>query len=359
MNESWADLDISHKLKLEETVMPNIEKISKEESALWGKVVVPTFGGGTNKSEFAFLTGSVMDFGLTGSCYDLDCEEGTASIVQSLKELGYYTIAVHPAYSKNWDRDIGYKKLGFDEYLSLENLSNYDFDYLRSYSYVSDSSLYEVIYDITDKNNIQDTPLFIFCVTIQNHGDYNDDAYMATLDVEDPQVAQYLSLIKETDKAFAEMIEHYRQKEKETVILMFGDHMPSLDNIDSLVPKESIERYTTPYIFWSNSMNNISCELSYLSCCNVNYLQIVLLEAAGLPLNNYQQLLKYTAQKYPVIKGGKYYDNNMVWEKLSYSNIAKEIDDYRIVQYNNLFGGKDRYKILFSYGSRVYERNSN
>ncbi len=344
MNESWAD--ISKELGVEVNVMPNIEAISKEENAISGNVVVSTYGGGTNLSEFQFLTGSVKGFGLTGSCYDLDCTEGVTSLVSVLKELGYYTVALHPAYYKNWDRDIGYEKLGFDEYLALEDLSEYSFDYTRSYKYASDSSLYKVIYDLTENTGRGDKPIFIFCITIQNHGDYNDESYVPTVNVEDVQYAQYLSLIKETDCAFAEMVEHYRADENETIIMMFGDHLPLLDNLDKVIGEGTIERYTTPYIIWSNKSLEYTGEAPTVS---LNYLQTVLFDVADLPLTGYQKLLKKMAEVYPVISKGKYYNVNMEGKWIEESSLPQELNDYKIVQYNNLFGEEQRNTQLFSY----------
>lgn len=348
MNESWADINISGGLggAHSDSYMPNIERLSESGDAFSGNVVIPTFGGNTNKSEFAFLTGSVISFGLTGSSYDLDCQEGTASMVSALKDLGYYTVALHPAYSKNWNRDIGYEKLGFDQFYSLEDLSDYKFEYLRSYNYVSDSSLYEVIYDLTD-NEAEGKPIFIFCVTIQNHGGYNDSSYTPTVDIEDPQTAQYLSLVKETDQAFAQLVDHYRFDKAETVVLMFGDHMPPLDNIEKLLTKGSLEYYTTPYIIWSNSRSVHENGL-VIPYCSVNYLQAYFFEAAGLPLTGFQKFLKETSLKYPIINGGKYYDNQKNPYYLSRGELPEEIMNYQYIQYNNLFDSSNQMKKIFS-----------
>ena len=344
MNESWADINIVNEPDKASSYMPNITRFSEAGDCFLGNVVVPTFGGGTNKSEFAFLTGSVMSFGLTGSCYDLDCQEGTASMVSALKDLGYYTIALHPAYYKNWDRDIGYKKLGFDQFYSIEDLSSYEMEYLRSYGYVSDSSLYNVIYDLTD-NAAEDKPIFIFCVTIQNHGDYNDESYTPTIAAEDSQTAQYLSLVKETDAAFAQLVEHYRLSQTATAVLMFGDHMPSLDNIEQFVPSGSLEYFTTPYVIWSNFDDEYEFEIPY---CTINYLQPYFFEAAGLPLTGYQKFLKENSLKYPLIHGGKYYDNDKTPHVITQGNLPEEIINYQYIQYNNLFDSANRVTQFYS-----------
>ena len=169
------------------------------------------------------------------------------------------------------------------------------------------------------------------------------------MDIEDPQTAQYLSLVKETDQAFAQLVDHYRFDKAETVVLMFGDHMPPLDNIEKLLTKGSLEYYTTPYIIWSNSRSRSVHENGLvIPYCSVNYLQAYFFEAAGLPLTGFQKFLKETSLKYPIISGGKYYDNQKNPYYLSRGELPEEIMNYQYIQYNNLFDSSNQMKKIFS-----------
>ena len=82
-------------------------------------------GGGTCNSEFEFLTGQFH-----GKCLvrcipiQLLILGKVESVVTSLKEQGYKTIAMHPASPKNYKRDRVYSALGFDQFYSYDDYEN-------------------------------------------------------------------------------------------------------------------------------------------------------------------------------------------------------------------------------------------
>ena len=344
MNESWSEIEESVRVPMSvEQITPNIARIAKEKNAVKGKTVVHTFGGGTHWSEFEFLTGGNVNYDLTGAIYNYDVRGNIYSIVSTMKQLGYYTVALHPASAENWDRNIGYEKLGFDKFLSIEELREYEFDYPRKFNYPSDSSLYNVIYDLTED---LEQPVFIFCITLQNHGSYDDPSYESTVDTDDKQLGQYLTLMKETDTAFKELIDHYRTSEKDTLIFMFGDHLPSIEHVESYVSKDSVECYETPYICWSNF--EVKDDL-YYPYCNVGFLQVLLMRRAGLPLTGWQLLLEDMAGNHTVYWREHYYNSEL--QELFQEEIDSElVKDYRIMQYNNLSEVEDKTcKVFFTY----------
>lgn len=76
----------------------------------------------------------------------------------------------------------------------------------------------------------------MFNVTMQNHGGYSEDEPAVDVTVmpvdkelQTPQMLEYLSLIRESDAAFKELTDYFSEAEEDTVILMFGDHQPSMD----------------------------------------------------------------------------------------------------------------------------------
>ncbi|PWJ48367.1 hypothetical protein [Faecalicatena contorta] len=99
---------------------------------------------------------------------------------------------------------------------------------------------------------------------------------------------------------------------------MFGDHQPSAEtgfyeeiqqgSADSDILKQA-KKYQTPYILYSNyemvrqSYDNMS----------VNYLQVLLMKAAGLPLNDYQKYLESLYVTYPVINVNGVMDYERNW----------------------------------------------
>lgn len=138
------------------------------------------------------------------------------------------------------------------------------------------------------------------------------------------------------------MIDYYEQCEEPTVICMFGDHLPVIEEEMTELLLESgsgeeiekkARKYQTPFLIYANfdieekDYENISC----------NYLQTLLMETAGLPLNTYQQYLGNLYEKFPVINqfGVKDFQGNWyTWEEASRFD---EIKEYEMVQYKNLF----------------------
>ena len=300
MNESWTDFSLTTDLKTNKDSQPFLHSLEQDKNVRFGKLVMPVFGAGTVMSEFEFLTGATAQSYPNGAPYITYVKQGTPSLVSTVKQLGYYAVAMHPNLASNWNRDIGYKKFGFDQFLSLDDFKNVEL--VRSWP--SDQSTYENIIRITQETP---DPLFLFCVTMQNHGSYTNSEYKSEVRItypngDYPMAEQYLELLSESDRAFEDLVNYYSSKEEPTVILMFGDHLPALEEelYNRLFSDEDIiDRYTTPYVIWSNlGAQDFDFEAEYLS---VPYLSSLLMEYSGLPTTGFYKYMQNQASTYPVI----------------------------------------------------------
>ena len=89
---------------------------------------------------------------------------------------------------------------------------------------------------------------------MQNHSSYaqgwnNLEKTITHPDVQraaDTTAEQYLSLIRASDDALRDLIEHYSQSEEPTMVVFFGDHQPPLKNAfyEQLYGKKLSERTT-------------------------------------------------------------------------------------------------------------------
>ena len=101
------------------------------------------------------------------------------------------------------------------------------------HGYVSDRSDFaQIIWEFEHKEAGE--PLFLFNVTIQNHGGYTVPDYPAQVTVADapgeyPMAEQYLTLAGKTDAAFRALVEYLRVFDEPTIVIMFGDHQPSVE----------------------------------------------------------------------------------------------------------------------------------
>ena len=121
-----------------------------------------------------------------------------------------------------------------------------------------------------------------------------------------PKADQYLSLMKESDEAFRELLEYFKECEEPTMILLFGDHQPGVEDefFDEIAGKASSQMsapeqlvwYQTPFIIWTN----YGQPYQDLGDLGAVYLSSYLLKLAGLRLTPYHQFLLEMAESLPV-----------------------------------------------------------
>ncbi len=93
------------------------------QTAMAGDLKVPTFAGGTIRTEFEVLTGAPLK-SLGGVQYpwlELDPIE-YPGLTRVLDGHGYSSVAIHPNSSAFWNRAATYPALGFDRFIDSESL---------------------------------------------------------------------------------------------------------------------------------------------------------------------------------------------------------------------------------------------
>lgn len=378
MNESLSDLQVLGNLTTNEDYMPFMRSLTK--NTIKGNLYVPVIGAGTSNTEFEFLTGHTTAFLPSGSnAYMLYIKNPLASLVSTLKAQSYSAFALHPYYAVGWNRTDVYKYMGFDKFVSLENIM--DISLMREYQangsdpnylqqrveevypgenmlirqYISDSYDYKLLikdYEQRDKS----TPYFAFNVTMQNHGGYttscvnfDESIYATSVSKNYIKANKYLSLVKASDNAFKELIEYFSTVKEPTVICMFGDHQPSVeteficealgvDSLSGLTPQQEQSRHITPFIIWAN----YDIGEQQIDKLSANYLSSLVLKTAGVKLSEYNQYLLKLSKTLPVIDTVGYIDNENNYYKWSdVSPYSHLLDEYEKIQYNNIFDQKN------------------
>ena len=106
--------------------------------------------------------------------------------------------------------------MGFDRQLYETDFSD---DAARLRGYISDSADYRKIIELYEAKPAGE-PLFVFNVTMQNHGGYgpsDDPAFEERIRLTGayegkyPQVDQYLSLVRYSDEAVEQLVAYYSQ----------------------------------------------------------------------------------------------------------------------------------------------------
>lgn len=349
MNESWADFEDFGNLSLSESVTDYIDSL---DNLIFGHTYTSVFGAGTSASEFEFLTGNSMAFLPSGSIpYQQYILEPSASLASLLKENGYRTLAFHPGERTSWQRNQAYPLLGFDEFKCVEDM---DVPVTEEHGYVSDqSSFNQIIYEFEHKD--PEERLFLFNVTIQNHGSYTVEDYPAEVQLTDepgkyPMAEQYLTLANKTDEAFRLLVDYFSQQEEPTIILMFGDHQPSVEQEfldkaygvtqDQMTMEQYMDKYKTPFLIWAN----YDLPDDEIPTTSLNFLGQYLLSYAGIENSLYENYLQNFQEVLPAMTFVGYIDQNgKAYSHLEQNEYTTLIEDYRTLAYDNLFGGQSRH----------------
>ena len=348
MNESWADYEDYGNLTLSEPVMDYIKSL---DNAVFGHAYSSVFGAGTSSCEFEFLTGNSMAFLPTGSApYQQYVKDETQSMASLLGELGYRTLAFHPGEETSWNRNKAYPLMGFDE---MKFRKDMNVPQLEEHAYLSDySDFQQIIWEFENKKAGE--PLFLFNVTYQNHGGYEEADYPTEVTLTDcpgqyPRAEQYLTLANKTDEYFKVLVDYFSTYEEPTIIVMFGDHQPSVEQefLDKaygvaqadMTMEEYMAKFKVPFVIWSNrplDTENAS-ELTSL-----NFLGQHVLNYAGVETDLYGKFLHEVEQQLPVFTSVGYIDPQghaySHWETNQYDKLK---EDYQLLQYDRLFGISD------------------
>lgn len=356
MNESYADLNVLGSFS---TTLPVMEYYkSLQKNTVKGNLLVSTLGGGTCNTEFEFLTGLNMAFLPSGvMTYSQYLKKDIDSMADIMSAQGYTPIAFHPGQPGSWDRNVVYPYMGFEAFYTAEDMD--DPVYMRD-AYISDASNYEHVIKLFEEKE-QGEKLFLFNVTIQNHGGYMLDTVGIPQWVamrgeyrKYNQAEQYLSLMRASDKALKDFITYFEKVDEPTMIVFFGDHQPNVESafiedlmgepLASLNMEEVQRRYTVPFFIWTN----YDIEEAYYDKISVNYLSTLAMELAGLELPAYNQYLSRLYEKLPVVNALGYADGEGGWHYFREENeLQPYLDGYEMVQYDYLFGGRQRSDALY------------
>lgn len=357
MNETFSDLNVVNKIKTNKEVMPFINNL--KDNTIKGHMLVSVFGGGTSNSEYEFLTGnSVSALPLNGNAYTQFVKHKVPSLASQLKQQGYDTVAFHPYKAHGWNRDTVYPLLGFDQFLD-ETCMNPNGEKFRGW--YSDSEDYNKIIDVFNKKKAGQ-PLFLFNVTIQNHGGYliADKNFKEEIKIKDEKATdtanRYLSLIHESDRAFEKIINYFKNQKEPTIVVMFGDHQPKLEDsfyellygksLNSLSLKELQKKYTVPFIMWANYDIDEKSDVENVSA---NYLSSLMLQQTNLKMSRYNEFLLNMRKEVPALNANGYVDKDGKDHELSEENqYTKLITQYQYLQYNSLMDKKHVSTDLFS-----------
>lgn len=253
--ESFIDPELVDFLELSDEVVPNFHKLYQNYTS--GYLEVPVVGAGTANTEFEILTGMGMQFfGLGEYPYktilkQTNCE----SIASDLSEIGYGTHVVHNNGGNFYSRRNAFSMMGFDTFTSKEMMD------IREYTPLGTWPKDEILIGEVEKalDYTPDQPDFVYTITVGSHGDYPqekvlDDPEIQVSGVEDEGMhyawEYYVNMVHETDKFIGDLIEMLSERDEPTIVVMFGDHLPTMGLEESDMKTGTL--FKTQYATWNN-----------------------------------------------------------------------------------------------------------
>lgn len=208
------------------------ERLAKRGTS--GQMVVPTYAGGTIRTEFEMLTGAPLA-SLGGVQYPwVELEPDTyPGITRVLNDQGYRTVAIHPNAAAFWNRDRAYKAVGFDQFIDGEAFANADIVGL----FTGDKAMTDRI--LSELAN-DGPPQFLFAISMENHGPYDwrpnlDARRLAELPMPDGLdeggqhwFRNYLYMLDDADQQLGRLADALMKRKRRTLLLFYGDHLPDL-----------------------------------------------------------------------------------------------------------------------------------
>lgn len=349
MNESFSDLAVLGDFTVNEDYMPYLHRLQQgNANTVTGYLNVSVCGGNTANTEFEFLTGNTMAFLPQGSIpYQQYITGEIDSLPSYLASLGYQTVATHPYNASGWQRDTVYPLLGFSE--SIFRDQYWGASQVRKY--VSDDSCVDKIIQLYEGKE-EGKPLFVFNVTMQNHGGYTDlyDNFTPEIQVEgvnSTAVSQYLSLIRLSDASLEKLIQYFSGVDEKTIVVFFGDHQPNDTVAAPILAKNGISvknmdaeqlklRYQVPYVIWANY--DIGEETG--KDTSANYLAADVLRYAGVAPDAYLDYLTGLKEQYPIISAMRVVTAD--GEDTDATAQKEGLSDYQKLQYYQLFDHKEK-----------------
>lgn len=234
--------------------LPTFHKLQKKYTS--GFLNVPSIGAGTANTEFEAITGMNLDFFGPGEYpYKTILQKTTAeSVSYNLKGIGYTAHAIHNNTGTFYDRNQVFSQLGFDTFTPIEYMNNIE---RTPTNWAKDFVLTSQI-----KETLESTPNpdFIYTISVQGHGSYPTENILEEqlFDITLPEgleslyypLLYYSHQIHEMDQFIAELIDYLDSIDEDTVLVMYGDHLPGFQlTADNL---ENGDLFQTPYVMWSN-----------------------------------------------------------------------------------------------------------
>lgn len=203
-----------------------------------GHMRVPTFGGGTLRTEFETLTSvPLAAFPKIEFPYLQIHDKTMPSLVRVLKKQGYLAYAVHPNDANFWNRDQAFQSMGFDAFYSRKD---FPADAPEDGWAIADSSFTEKLEQLLDRES---RPVFIMGISMEGHGPYLENPVLDKAmrdsipapstwpENASKEYRNYAYHIHHADHELGCLWDYLEQRKRPYILVFYGDHLPGFSKV--------------------------------------------------------------------------------------------------------------------------------
>lgn len=255
VEETYNDVQFSS------SVQPFFKSL-QEKSLYSGHTIADTFGNGTGISEFNYLTGmSNKMFPQPYIAYESQVGNYLPSVVANIAKYKPNLVVNHDFNKAFYNRENVYQNMGFQKFNGISEITKeMNFPDVEKDNYMADEPFLQYVDKQLEEN--QDKSNYQFNITMQNHFPYpksqeGDEDVNVVKAPDSYTSAQKENLrkiatgMKSTDKALKNFIEKIQNRNKKTIVVLFGDHQPII-NEKFVSEKKADKDYLTHYAVWAN-----------------------------------------------------------------------------------------------------------
>lgn len=314
LSEAFWDPTVIKGLTFSRDPIPTFHALQEKYTSGW--MLSPQFGGGTANVELEVLTGNSMRFLPEDSiAYEEFIKHDVDSLASILARQGYTSTAISPFYNWYFDSSNVYRHFGFSRFISFEFFNPNEY----VGPYIGDHAVAKRIIEESERSAGAD---FIFANTMENHYHYWPGKFKKnTIDIKGNMSAEAIGILETyaqgasgADAMLQELVEHYSKVKEPTILVFFGDHLPSLEKefvyreskyISGEDDPEYLEKmHRVPVLVWDNYLNHGKDSLKI----SPSFLSPYLLELAQKKGSGYTDFLHDLSKKIPVIPPKSYYE---------------------------------------------------
>lgn len=261
-SEAFSNPTLFNKVDDLHSLLPVYAKAIEQGNT--GYMKVPTFGGGTIRTEYEVLSGVPL-FALPK--IEFPYMQIKAHKVETLASEfgrnGYSATAIHANSGNFWNRKKFFERAGFDKFITIEDFPSY---VVKDGFFMSDKSMTDVV--ISQFANGEEKK-FIFAVSIEAHGPYesNDtrEGRINKITLPDGLSAQskieyenYIYHISNADAELGRLHDYLELRGKPYILVFYGDHLPAFNSLyKDLSFKNGLpaKAQLVPWVMFSNVQN--------------------------------------------------------------------------------------------------------